>query len=353
MNGALALAGRLHLHPGAPQALRCERPMVSATMMRRLAEGRPARLLPDLFGSVFTLGAPAQRQTARRAVRAALGEVDAADRLTADARALALATVGEHLQRLALDLPRAGDPGWLRDAPLRANLDVLADWLGRSLFGRPVAAWAADWRADGGDMLRAWAAAHAHPLARALSALAASACRLVWPCRALDPRDGPPALVAVLAASLREDADFAEHPTWQQQPAETGPWTCQGRTGVPVHSAWDRLGARLGEVAALAAGVLPLVGALPLGPREGIAWSEMSRGLLVHWVRLDADGGDTGNADDARIEACRVLAPTEWNFHADGAFAAWLRDAAPGRAEARLAALALDPCVEVEVTGNA
>ncbi|MEZ5703328.1 MAG: hypothetical protein R3E42_17330 [Burkholderiaceae bacterium] len=48
-------------------------------------------------------------------------------------------------------------------------------------------------------------------------------------------------------------------------------------------------------------------GALQPQPGVGLAWVEMARGLLVHQVTLDAGGDSVGR--------CRVVAPTEWNFH--------------------------------------
>jgi Ni,Fe-hydrogenase I large subunit len=68
----------------------------------------------------------------------------------------------------------------------------------------------------------------------------------------------------------------------------------------------------------------------------------------VHWVRLTE-----GQVDDYRI-----LAPTEWNFHPDGALAAGLLGL-PADADlaslARLLVDAIDPCVEssVEVIADA
>ena len=56
-------------------------------------------------------------------------------------------------------------------------------------------------------------------------------------------------------------------------------------------------------------------GALPLADGEAIAWTEMARGLLVHWVRLE------DSPSGPRVADCRVLAPTEWNFHPRGVLA--------------------------------
>jgi Ni,Fe-hydrogenase I large subunit len=67
----------------------------------------------------------------------------------------------------------------------------------------------------------------------------------------------------------------------------------------------------------------------------------MSRGLLVHWVRLD------GTGEAARTEAYRVLAPTEWNFHPRGVLARALAALHGAQAvdDAWRLAVAFDPCV--------
>jgi Ni,Fe-hydrogenase I large subunit len=91
-------------------------------------------------------------------------------------------------------------------------------------------------------------------------------------------------------------------------------------------------------------------GALTLGPGEGMAWSEMARGLLVHWVRLDPAEAASPGADP-QVDDCRVIAPTEWNFHPHGAVAGALAtlptSVRTGRV--RLLAAAFDPCVELEI----
>jgi Ni,Fe-hydrogenase I large subunit len=82
-------------------------------------------------------------------------------------------------------------------------------------------------------------------------------------------------------------------------------------------------------------------GALPLGDGQAIAWCEMARGLLLHWVQLD---------DHHRVQDYRVLAPTEWNFHPDGALAQALTQLDPTDAAAAWClASAYDPCVDCSV----
>jgi hypothetical protein len=363
------LAGRLCLAPGTATPVTCERPMVGAALLRRLTEGRRAALLPDLVGSIFTLCAAAQRMTARRAVAAALGLPPAGEAARgAERRQLAMATAREHLQRLALDLPnglpqagQAVDPGWLRDAPLLgvAAKDMLParvqqaaaslpGWLERRLFGVPPLDWLQRWRQGGTAWLAEWSQSREHPLARWLTAARPLAEATAWACRPLAVLDEGEAGLSAVAAAVRDDDEFPLRPTWHGLPAETGPWSrhARGDATLGEMSAWHRLGARLADLAALAAGEGLEAGALAVAPGEGLAWTEMSRGLLMHWVQLE----DARAAPDtARVARFRVLAPTEWNFHPDGSLA---RALAGGRFDARatrLAALALDPCLRFDL----
>ena len=85
----------------------------------------------------------------------------------------------------------------------------------------------------------------------------------------------------------------------------------------------------------------PSNGALALGAAQALAWCEMPRGLLLHWVQLDAHD---------RVQDYRVLAPTEWNFHPAGALARAVAALAPeDTAAAQLLAAAFDPCVACSV----
>ncbi len=363
------LAGRLTLAPGSATPITCERPMVRAALMRRLTEGRRATLLPDLMGSVFALGATAQRATSRRAVEAAWGYpvVPPAD-AEMEALQLSLATAREHLQRFALDLPLllpqpgvAADPKWLRDAPvmvapapgsnaaaLRGTLGALSSWLERRLLGLPAAEWLRRWRAGPGPWLVEWSAGRDHGLARWLAAVRPRAQALRLPCRPLALLEAGEAGLRDLSAALADDPDLAEHPRWRGLPAETGPWTRYGRGDADTHDCdvWCRLGSRLADLAALSQGESLAVGAATLAPGEGIAWTEMSRGLLVHWIRLEP-GRPPG--EGSRAADYRVFAPTEWNFHPQGAFGQALAAGGLDTEDTRLTALALDPCVQFDV----
>jgi hypothetical protein len=376
MTSALeALAGRLVVQAGTPQALSGGRPVVTPALMRRLTQGLPAAQLPARLGQVFSLCGTAHRMTSRRAVRAALGEVDDAAHRETESRLLHLWTAREHLQRLAFDLPRrlpvaglVADGSWLRDMPLRRLPDdaeatdtaalralhaPLLSWLESHVLGGASAAWQAAWRQEPGaedgqaaaSPLSVWARSHTTPVQRWLDGVQGPGHSLALPSRPLDLAQTGPGAWQALAAQLAQDGDFTRRPTWLAAPAETGCWTRCHRTGAAPQpkNAWMRWQSRLDELVQLASSAPVLhAGAWPLGAGEGIAWTEMSRGLLVHWVRLGAEGGQ------ATVQDCRVLAPTEWNFHPEGSLGRAL--AAPGlAAEAVQAAVsALDACVEVD-----
>jgi hypothetical protein len=182
-----------------------------------------------------------------------------------------------------------------------------------------------------------------------LAGVRAAAMSITLAVRPLDVLDQGEAALRELGAALLNDAGFAERPLWRGAPAETGPWTRSGHAEAP-RDVWERLGARLADLARIASGVPLAQGAIALAPGVGLAWSEMARGLLLHAVELEAGERD---ADGARAARYRVLAPTEWNFHPDGAFGRRVAEASLDGAGMRLAAAALDPCVALEITAGA
>lgn len=377
---AAAAAGRLVLDARGAAPIRGGRPLIGAELLHRLTAGRRAAMLPDLLGAMFSLCAAVHRLTARRAVLAALGHPEPEAETSRSALVLRAATLRDQLQRLALDLPVrvpvgiAVAPAWLRAAPvtaaplagggsadeLAAGLRRMPAWLERELLGAAAPDWWEQWQLDPQRTAARWidrmAGGQGHPVALWHAAVRARAEALQLPCRPLMLLDAEPAQVQAsvreLAHRFAQDADFAARPLWLGQPAETGAWTrnvALPATPAPV-SAWLRLSARMADLARVACDERALRhGALALGGGEGIAWSEMARGLLVHWVRLERGCDDPALA---RVEACRVLAPTEWNFHPQGGLARWLSACAPAAADVALAAAALDPCVEFEIEGG-
>ena len=167
----------------------------------------------------------------------------------------------------------------------------------------------------------------------------------------LDGRDRAAGMEELWAA-CEADPGFTRRPTWRGAPAETGPLarlqgdpliaelTCRSASRVLA-----RFVARLHELALLLAGrVSASVGAQAVPSGGGIAWVENARGLLIHQVRLERD----------RAATYRIVAPTEWNFHPEGALASALTLAPAADLEAvkrRVVRMAhsLDPCVSCRV----
>ena len=83
---------------------------------------------------------------------------------------------------------------------------------------------------------------------------------------------------------------------------------------------------------------------LPLAHGEGLAAVQTARGLLLHRARLH----------EQCVVDYQIVAPTEWNFHPDGALVRGLEgleadDDLHLIGSAQLAAHALDPCVAFRV----
>ena len=353
MNGR-DLAGVMRLRPGAAlPTIASSRPEAAP----RLARGRLAAELPALLGALFTLCSHAHRFTAHRAVSAALGQGQApAD----DALALLQhATAREQAMRIVHDWPQqhpAGEPRpeawallrscplWRPDLPPAEQLAELETWLAHKWLGEPSRDWLARYAGEGAEATQAWAHRTPGPVAAWLTAVLPRALALRTEARPLTLLADPATTMPLLAQRMAAEG-FCARPDWGLDVPDTGPWTRHhAPPTAPADNAAMRLLARVADLLQLAQpdGRHWLAhGALALGPGEGIAWTEMARGLLVHWVRL-AD-----SADGPRVADCRVLAPTEWNFHPRGVLAralATLRG--PGaEADARLLAIAFDPCV--------
>jgi hypothetical protein len=366
------LAGSLSLRPGAPvgQNLRSTR----RSALARLVRGQPAGVLPGLLGSLFNLCGQSHRLCSHLALEAATpGRWPPAP----PARALQREAAAEHVRRIGLDWPRllipgqAGQPaiGDLRRCPwlaTRAGAPVpwaeALDWLQACWLEMSPHTWLRLWQADGADWLRAWSERHEGWLALLL--------------RAARPADMPLALAATpalrphaepvgmrtLGAWFTEDGADPMAPRWNGRPAHTGTWTRRHAEDGPVtETAWALLGWRIAELVRLSlpdeaaragAGWLDW-GAEALAPGEAVAWVEMARGLLVHYVRLTDDEGGR-----ARVSDAQVLAPTDWNFDAHGVAAQALarlpaEDGPDPGPRVRLLMAALDPCVPFHLAGAA
>ncbi len=232
---------------------------------------------------------------------------------------------------------------------LRAGLCELAE---QALFAMPPQRWLdlPDLRA-----LDAWAKAGATLPARLLVAVLPQADAGRSDIAAM-PGITDAALREVIAPALESDAHFARAPTWAGLPVETGAFARMRdqplvRAVIAKHGngAGARIVARMVEVAELLGELADEVRppqritraqGLPLAAHTGLSAVETARGLLLHRTRV-ANG---------RVADYRIVAPTEWNFHPDGALGRGLaglaaRDSDALARAARLCIHALDPCV--------
>ncbi len=167
---------------------------------------------------------------------------------------------------------------------------------------------------------------------------------------------------AALAERLFADdaAQFVAKPDWGGLPRETSPLTrsadhplvdaLKNNEGFGLVA---RLVACLSELSRIPAQMLDILDTLEetrseeqpcRGDGIGIGQVEAARGRLVHAVEM---AGDT-------VSRYRILAPTEWNFHPEGAAAQGLAKIAATGGEdlvtlARLFVTAVDPCVGADV----
>ncbi len=175
---------------------------------------------------------------------------------------------------------------------------------------------------------------------------------------ALPPLD-PASLAERLFAADAEQ--FIAQPDWEGAPRETSPLTRSADHPLVDALKTDegfglvaRLVACLSELSRIPARLFDILDTLDEGTQleelplrdngVGVGQVEAARGRLVHAVEM---------ADD-KVRCYRILAPTEWNFHPDGAAARGLAHIAERGGEhcadhARLFVTAVDPCVGADV----
>jgi Ni,Fe-hydrogenase I large subunit len=357
--------------------IRSSRPLAAA----RVLGGRPVREAAALVPRLYSVCARAQGAAAAAALDAAQGRRSG---VANDARELAvrLEALQEGLFRLLVDLPQAaGVAAGLPPVAIArravaaalAALDAGADAAGvgrdagaalapvfaAHVHGMPPHEWLALRDAAAVDR---WAAAATTAPAAVLRVLAATAPALGRSEVALLPVADAAALAAVLLPDMDVRPSFAHAPRWHGAPAETG--SLARRRAHPAvadlvardgATAAARVVARLADLAVLLAGLdgggdahpaaePRWLDAIAPAPGEGFAAVETARGLLVHRARVDGDV----------VAAYAIVAPTEWNFGADGPLVRGLAglsaaDDATFERHARLAVHALDPCVACRI----
>jgi hypothetical protein len=348
----------------------------------RIAVGRQATEAAELLPTLFSICAHAQAAAASAALNAAGARLD--DVAGEAAWGVPLEAAQDTFWRLLIDTPRAlglepqtgavaaarslvgaamsalrTRDGTSRDVLARAA-GALAELAREHVYGHNPGAWLA--HVDAASFA-GWCDRTPTLPARALAVLAHRAPRLCRSDTALMPGLDEAGFASSVVPALRDDADFARAPVWGDRPVETGALSrmCEQplvaalieRDGC---SAATRIAARLVELAHLleelrsAADASKWTRAWPLEAGVGLAAVQTARGLLLHHARLDGE----------RVDDYRIVAPTDWNFHPEGALARGLLgteagDEAALTAAAGLAVLALDPCVgfRVEVTHHA
>ena len=257
--------------------------------------------------------------------------------------------------RAADGTPRLNDEAAMRELGLR--LSTIA---AQSIYGMPPAAWLEQ---GGVEALHTWCARRetlpAILLGRVVNdqpTLGRSATRLM-------PKLQCESLLCDIVPAMRGNPAFSRAPTWSGTPVETG---ALARTqGEPLvlalqrkfgNAVVTRVVARLVELARLLleltgpdaqTGVPQRILSLPLESGEGLAAVQTARGLLLHRARLH----------EQCVVDYQIVAPTEWNFHPDGALVRGLEgleadDELHLISWAQLAAHALDPCVAFRVEAN-
>ncbi|MEH6627511.1 MAG: nickel-dependent hydrogenase large subunit [Motiliproteus sp.] len=161
-----------------------------------------------------------------------------------------------------------------------------------------------------------------------------------------------------LALEWEQSGQIISTPQWQQQALETGAWSYHQHHALIKslrEAHYDpmliRLVARISDLvellALLAKRTQPGIGrsgAMSRGNGIGLGWVKTARGLLVHHIMVENDA----------VRQYRIIAPTEWNFHPQGALRCALtnwREWAPSqlRGWVDLQVLGLDPCVQYQV----
>jgi hypothetical protein len=309
---------------------------------------------------LFSICARAQGAAASAALAAAQGLATDARQVARRSGDVRREAVVELLTRLLIDWPRAlGVPSdvpavaRIRQAPLVSQLDVCGEISRERVFGVDASRWL---DAMTTEALGRWTAEGTPLPARLLQQLQDEVPDLGHSDIEKMPSAGVEGVNRILPAP-GADTGFSRTPHWLGKPVETGPLARQARH--PLIAAFvaqhgNTVGARfLAQLVELATWLAPsgsptdFVQQYTVAQGVGLGLAETARGLLLHQAQVN-DGG---------VDHYRIIAPTEWNFHPDGALSRGLvgrpvKDADDARRRAALLVQALDPCVAcaIEVT---
>jgi hypothetical protein len=346
-------------------AIRSSRPFAMPAVLAGRGIDEAVAIVPRLY----SVCASAQGAAAAAALRCAAG-VDAEPVLRDALPAIVGEAIQEQLRRLLIDLPALHDlaPAVEPVAKARAAIapllaggsgissqeiaDKLAALCEAHVLGMPVARWLKQTTVD---EVHDWAARGVTLPARIVQRWLDAQPDLGASDVAAMPRAARDVLEAAVLSPLADDPSFAARPHWRGSPVETGPWAraidhplvaaCTRAFGNGVVTLTiARLCAVAADVERLAHGAADVIDAWSPRTSEGACRVETARGTLVHAARVD--GG--------RVARYAIVAPTEWNFHPEGALARGLAglgdgDAGSLRRRAEQVVQALDPCVSCRV----
>lgn len=329
---------------------------------RRLAAqlfvGKDQSQVVQLASLLFSVCGQAQAAAAKCALRAARCDASSLD--AAMHKAITCEAMQEHLWRLMLDwpkllsLPQQEQDFAKRHALLRkiakgeSEMNAFQQVLEQEELGITLATWH---QLDSYAALQEWWRKTDSSFARVLKTLAAQ----------LSAKQGPnpvrlvpvwTAKEAIDACAGRWSNEFALRPDYLGVAMETGAWSYYADSPL-MADVWahtqskplTRLLARVIDLVAMAREIdKPRLDSTSAEAGVGVAVVRTARGLLMHHVRLA----------EARVAEYVIVAPTEWNFHEDGAFAQDMcglveKDEGDLRRLAQISALSLDPCVAYEV----
>jgi len=345
--------------------IRSTRPQIAS----RLLVGRSADDARNIVPSLYSVCARAHAVAADVALDAALARPSVATNVETATLAVALEAVGEHMKSLLFDWPRALGRQPNASAVVRARRHVqamqpdvavadacaLESIAAEFIYGMRPSRWAALATVDA---LHGWLDDASVEPALILAAILREHALLgasdVLPMPAVDPITLRDPLSALLASA----ADFERYPTWSGAPMETGALARQQSQALvrAVVAAFGngvvaRIVARLVELALLLQDLTqkatvrwPAIEICTDASGAGVAAVQTARGTLLHRACVRND----------RVSEYRIVAPTEWNFHPDGALAKGLRgcracDEDDLRSRATVAVHALDPCVATRI----
>lgn len=333
--------------------IRSTRPMAAQILKGK----KPAQVL-QIVPLLFSVCGRAQGAAAVAALHAAQQGDSIAS--ATDEHLIVGEAMQEHLWRLMLDwtklmgLPRQEQrfAEWYallrKIAAGEADMAVFLHEFERDWLGMPVA----EWRAiDSYQALQIWSLEAHSPSAQLLL-------KLDEQVRGRHRASGISLLPAWTAAEAsracggRWDTAFSARPDWLGEAAETGAWAYYADNKL-LHEVWQKSGskaltrllARVMDVVEMASGrAAPRLDVASPAGGEGIAVVRTARGLLMHHARLAGE----------LVADYAIVAPTEWNFHPDGAFAQDMRGLKEHDEEglqklAHVATLSLDPCVAYEI----